>query len=263
MLFGVPEVRDARGSGATDPDGILNVATRVAAEASAGRLVVQTDLCLDEFTDHGHCGVLDDRGRVDNDATLERYADDGARAGRGGRRLLGPLGHDGRPGRRRAGRPRRRRSRDDVAILAYAAKYASAFYGPFRDAVESSSRATAALPARSRQPARGASREVADRHRGGRRHRHGQAGAGATSTCSPTSPRHPTSRSGPTRCRGEYAMIEAAAAHGWIERKRAIIESVLEHPSRRRRRTCSRTGRRAGRLAGGGDRDERRRLERR
>jgi porphobilinogen synthase len=84
MLFGVPEVRDARGSGATDPDGILNVATRVAVEASAGRLVVQTDLCLDEFTDHGHCGVLDDRGRVDNDATSS-----GTRRWRSSRRAPG------------------------------------------------------------------------------------------------------------------------------------------------------------------------------
>ncbi|MBU1587446.1 MAG: porphobilinogen synthase, partial [Actinobacteria bacterium] len=73
MLFGVPEHKDAVGSGATDPDGILNVATRVAVAEAGGALVVQTDLCLDEFTDHGHCGVLDSRGRVDNDASLERY----------------------------------------------------------------------------------------------------------------------------------------------------------------------------------------------
>ena len=75
MLFGVPEHKDADGSGATDPYGILNVATRLAAAEVGDALVVQTDLCLDEFTDHGHCGVLDAHGRVDNDASLERYRD--------------------------------------------------------------------------------------------------------------------------------------------------------------------------------------------
>ena len=99
-------------------------------------LVVQADLCLDEFTDHGHCGVLTPAGAVDNDATLVRYAEMAARAGGGGRPRRRAQRHDGRPGRARPGRPRRR-GRDDVAVLAYAAKYASAFYGPFRDAVES------------------------------------------------------------------------------------------------------------------------------
>ena len=176
MLFGVPEVRDARGSGATDPDGILNVATRVAVEASAGRLVVQTDLCLDEFTDHGHCGVLDDRRprrqRRHPRAVPRRWR---SRRPRPGPQLLGLSGMmDGQVAAVRdalddAGHI-------DTAILAYSAKYASAFYGPFRDAVESTlegDRRT--LPARSRQPPRGVARGDA-RHRGGRRHRHGEAG---------------------------------------------------------------------------------------
>ena len=83
MLFGVPETKDAIGSGATDPDGILNVATRIAVEEAGDALVVQTDLCLDEFTDHGHCGVLDAEGRVDNDASPRALPRHGARAGRG------------------------------------------------------------------------------------------------------------------------------------------------------------------------------------
>ncbi|MDQ2660374.1 MAG: porphobilinogen synthase, partial [Actinomycetota bacterium] len=136
MLFGVPEHRDAVGSGATDPDGILNVATRVAVEASAGRLLVQTDLCLDEFTDHGHCGVLDDRGRVDNDETLVRYREMALEHARAGSQLVGLSGM--MDGQVAAVRDVLDTSGfQDVAILAYSAKYASAFYGPFRDAVES------------------------------------------------------------------------------------------------------------------------------
>ena len=89
MLFGVPEHKDAIGSGATDPDGILNVATRIAAAEAGDALVVQTDLCLDEFTDHGHCGVLDADGYVDNDATLERYRDMAIAQAEAGSQLLG------------------------------------------------------------------------------------------------------------------------------------------------------------------------------
>ena len=92
MLFGVPEHKDATGSGATDPDGILNVATRIAAAEVGDALVVQTDLCLDEFTDHGHCGVLDAQGRVDNDASLERYRDMALAQAEAGSALLGLSG---------------------------------------------------------------------------------------------------------------------------------------------------------------------------
>src|SRR5690606_28833738 len=129
--------KDAIGSGATDPDGILNVATRIAASEVGDALLVQTDLCLDEFTDHGHCGVLDADGRVDNDATLERYRDMALAQAEAGSQLLGLSGMmDGQVAAVRdaledAGRV-------DTAILAYSAKYASAFYGPFREAVQSS-----------------------------------------------------------------------------------------------------------------------------
>ena len=89
MLFGIPAGRDAIGSGATDPDGILNRATRIVAAEAGDALVVQTDLCLDEFTDHGHCGVLDAHGIVDNDATLERYRDMALAQAEAGSQLLG------------------------------------------------------------------------------------------------------------------------------------------------------------------------------
>ena len=136
MLFGIPEHRDGVGSGATDPDGVLNAATRIVAEEVGHALVVQTDLCLDEFTDHGHCGVLDDDGAVDNDATLERYRDMALAQAAAGSQVLGLSGMmDGQVAAVRdalddAGRT-------DVLVLGYAAKYASALYGPFRDAVES------------------------------------------------------------------------------------------------------------------------------
>jgi porphobilinogen synthase len=136
MLFGVPATRDAVGSGATDPDGILNVATRAIVAEVGDALVVQTDLCLDEFTDHGHCGVLDARGRVDNDASLERYTAMAIAQAEAGSQLLGLSGMmDGQTAAVRT-------ALDDggfteVALLAYSAKYASAFYGPFRDAVDS------------------------------------------------------------------------------------------------------------------------------
>jgi porphobilinogen synthase len=136
MLFGVPETRDAVGTAASDPDGILNVATRAVAAEVGDALVVQTDLCLDEFTDHGHCGVLDASGRVDNDATLERYQQMALAQADAGSQLLGLSGMmDGQVAAVRDALDAAGRS--DTAILAYAAKYASSFYGPFREAVDS------------------------------------------------------------------------------------------------------------------------------
>jgi porphobilinogen synthase len=224
MLFGVPEVRDARGSGATDPDGILNVATRVAVEASAGRLVVQTDLCLDEFTDHGHCGVLDERGRVDNDATLERYREMALVQAASGSEILGLSGMmDGQVAAVRE-------ALDDegltsTAILAYSAKYASAFYGPFRDAVES----TLEGDRRSYQLDPGNRRE-------GLREAMIDIDEGADVVMVKPAGSYldvladvAAASEVPVwayQVSGEYAMIEAAAAHGWIDRKRAVIESV-------------------------------------
>ena len=135
MLFGVPLVKDPAGLGASDPDGIVQVALELLTGNLGEKLLLIADLCLDEYTDHGHCGLLDDRGLVDNDATLERYGEVAVAQARAGAHLVGPSGMmDGQVGAIRkalddSGFP-------DVGILAYAAKYASALYGPFRDAVD-------------------------------------------------------------------------------------------------------------------------------
>ncbi len=132
MLFGVPEVRDAVGSGADDPNGILNRATEAVVAEVGDALVVQTDLCLDEFTDHGHCGVLQADGSVDNDATLERYTAMGLAQARAGSAMLGLSGMmDGQVGAVREALDAE--GFTDTLILAYSAKYAGAFYGPFRE----------------------------------------------------------------------------------------------------------------------------------
>lgn len=224
MLFGVPEVRDAVGSGATDPEGILNVATRVARAEAGDALVVQTDLCLDEFTDHGHCGVLDALGNVDNDASLDRYREMALVQAASGSQLLGLSGMmDGQVAAVRetldaAGFA-------DTAILAYSAKYASAFYGPFRDAVESTlegdRRSYQLDPGNRREGLREA---IIDIEEGADVVMVKPAGSyldvladvAATSDIPVWA----------YQVSGEYAMIEAAAMHGWIDRRRAIVESV-------------------------------------
>jgi porphobilinogen synthase len=225
MLFGVPEHRDATGTGATDPNGILNVATRVAVAEAGDALVVQTDLCLDEFTDHGHCGVLDAEGRVDNDRSLVRYREMALAQAEAGSHLVGLSGMmDGQVAAVRgvldaAGR-------QDVAILAYAAKYASAFYGPFRDAVESqlqgNRRSYQMDPANRREGAREVELDLAE----------GADIVMVKPAMSYLDVLADTAAASPVpvwayQVSGEYAMIEAAAAHGWIERERAIDESLV------------------------------------
>lgn len=224
MLFGVPEHRDATGTGATDPDGILNRATAAVAAEVGDAVVVSTDLCLDEFTDHGHCGVLDERGEVDNDATLERYTAMALAQAEAGSALLGLSGMmDGQVAAVRDALDGV--GRTDVALLAYSAKYASAFYGPFRDAVDSrlqGDRRTYQLdPANAREGLREATLDVAE-------------GADVVMV-KPALPYLDVLRqvadASPVpvwayQVSGEYAMLEAAAAQGWIERERAIVESV-------------------------------------
>ncbi len=135
ILFGVPATKDATGSGAWDPDGIVQVALRDLRDDVGDQVVLLADLCLDEYTDHGHCGVVDDRGHVDNDATLELYARVAVAQAEAGADVCAPSGMmDGQVGAIRAALDQT--GAQDVAILAYAAKYASAFYGPFRDAVD-------------------------------------------------------------------------------------------------------------------------------
>jgi len=135
ILFGVPATKDERGSGAWDPDGIVQVAVRELRDQFGESIVLITDLCLDEYTSHGHCGLLDDRGEVDNDATLELYGEVALAQAEAGVDIVAPSGMmDGAV-------MAIRDALDDedfeqVSIMAYAAKYASALYGPFRDAVD-------------------------------------------------------------------------------------------------------------------------------
>ena len=231
MLFGVPEVKDAVGSGATDPDGILNVATRIAVEEAGDALVVQTDLCLDEFTDHGHCGVLRASTSsatgyvVDNDASLERYRDMALAQAEAGSQLLGLSGMmDGQVAAVRAVLDSS--GFDDTPILGYAAKYASAFYGPFREAVQSSlvgDRRTYQLdPGNRREGAREVLLDVEE----------GADVVMVKPAMSYLDVLADTAAVSPVpvwayQVSGEYAMIEAAAAHGWIDRRRAIEESIV------------------------------------
>lgn len=135
ILFGVPATKDAIGSGASDPDGIVQVGLRALADELAGEMVLMADLCIDEYTDHGHCGILDGTGSVDNDRTLEVYAKIAVAQARAGAQVVAPSGMmDGQVGVIRAALDAEGFS--DVAILAYAAKYASGLYGPFREAVD-------------------------------------------------------------------------------------------------------------------------------
>jgi porphobilinogen synthase len=135
VLFGIPAIKDPTGSGASAPDGIVQLALRRLSDTVGERMVLIADLCLDEYTDHGHCGILDAHGGVDNDLTLRRYADVAVAQATAGAHVVAPSGMmDGQVGAIRAaldaaGFP-------EVAVLAYAAKYASALYGPFRDAVD-------------------------------------------------------------------------------------------------------------------------------
>lgn len=225
MLFGVPLEKDASGSGATDPDGILNVATRVAVAEVGDALVVQTDLCLDEFTDHGHCGLLDAEGRVDNDATLVRYREMALAQARAGSQLVGLSGMmDGQVAAVRAALDAD--GAYDVPILAYAAKYASAFYGPFREAVQSSlvgDRRTYQLdPANRREGAREVEFDLAE----------GADIVMVKPAMSYLDVLADAAAASPVpvwayQVSGEYAMIEAAAANGWIDRDRAVDESLV------------------------------------
>ncbi|MDN4613644.1 porphobilinogen synthase [Leifsonia sp. F6_8S_P_1B] len=225
MLFGVPETRDAVGSAATDPEGILNVATRALADEVGDALVVQTDLCLDEFTDHGHCGVLDARGHVDNDATLVRYQEMALAQARAGSQLLGLSGMmDGQVAAVRDTLDAN--GFTDIVILAYAAKYASGFYGPFREAVDSQlsgdRRAYQQDPANRREGLREARLDLDE-------------GADILMVKPALSYLDVLSDVAQLsdvpvwayQVSGEYAMVEAAAANGWIDRDRIIEETLV------------------------------------
>jgi porphobilinogen synthase len=135
ILFGIPVLKDAPGSGADAPDGIVQQALRALRDEVGEDLILMADDCLDEYTDHGHCGVLSDSGEVDNDVTIERYANIAVAQAEAGADVIAPSGMmDGQVGAIRDALDGT--GHDDISILAYAAKYASALYGPFRDAAE-------------------------------------------------------------------------------------------------------------------------------
>ena len=224
MLFAIPAERDEVGSAACEDGGILNLAIREAVAAAGDRIVVMADLCLDEFTSHGHCGVLGAAGAVDNDATLEVYGRMAVAQATAGAHVLGLSGMmDGQVAAVRA-------SLDaegfvDTAILAYAAKYASAFYGPFREAVDSTlvgDRKTYQMdPANRREGALEAALDEAE-------------GADIVMV-KPALPYLDVLADVAAQSRvpvaayhvsGEYAQIEAAAANGWIDRRASHVEAV-------------------------------------
>lgn len=226
MLFGVPvdEKKDAAGTAGTDPDGILQVALRDVRAEVGDELLVMSDLCLDEFTDHGHCGVLDGQGRVDNDATLERYAEMAQVQADAGAHVVGPSGMmDGQIGVVRDALDQI--GREDVAVLAYTAKYSSAFYGPFREAVASALTGDRKTYQQDPANAREALRELAlDLEEGADMVMVKPAGPYLDILA-----RVADAADVPVaayQISGEYSMIEAAAEKGWIDRDKAILETL-------------------------------------
>ncbi|MFI2607202.1 porphobilinogen synthase [Kitasatospora sp. NPDC018619] len=224
MLFGVPQVQDAVGSEGTNPDGILQQAIRDVVSEVGDSLVVMSDLCLDEYTDHGHCGVLAADGSVDNDATLERYAEMARVQADAGVHLVGPSGMmDGQIGVIR--RALDEAGHQDVGILAYTAKYASAFFGPFREAVGSSlkgdRKAYQQDPANARESLRELEQDLAE----GADMVMVKPAMAYLDVLRQIADASPVPVSA-YQVSGEYAMVEAAAANGWIDRERMIMETL-------------------------------------
>ncbi|MEU1284422.1 porphobilinogen synthase [Kitasatospora sp. NPDC005856] len=224
MLFGVPEVQDATGSEGTNPDGILQQAIRDVVSEVGDSLVVMSDLCLDEYTDHGHCGVLAADGSVDNDATLERYAEMARVQADAGVHLVGPSGMmDGQIGVIR--RALDEAGHQDVGILAYTAKYASAFFGPFREAVGSSLKGDRKSyqqdPANARESLRELAQDIAE----GADMVMVKPAMAYLDIVRQVADASPVPVSA-YQVSGEYAMVEAAAANGWIDREWMIMETL-------------------------------------
>ncbi|GIE80140.1 delta-aminolevulinic acid dehydratase [Actinoplanes philippinensis] len=226
MLFGVPDDagKDETGSAGLDPDGILNVGLRDLKAEVGDSSVIMGDLCLDEFTSHGHCGVLAADGSVDNDATLKIYAEMAVAQAEAGAHMVGPSGMmDGQIGVIRKALDAA--GHQDVAILAYSVKYAGAFYGPFREAVDSSLKGDRRQyqmdPPNAREALREVDLDIAE-------------GADIVMV-KPGLPYldiiaalrdHVSVPVAAYQVSGEYAMVEAAAANGWLDRERVILESL-------------------------------------
>src|SRR5271166_352621 len=226
MLFGVPrnEDKDAVGSAGSDPDGILNVALRDLAKDLGEATVLMADTCLDEFTDHGHCGVLDARGRVDNDTTLTRSVEVAVAQADSGAHVVGPSGMmDGQVGAIRDGLDAAGHA--DVVILAYAAKFASAFYGPFREAVSSSLSGDRRTYQQEPGNAREALREVRLDLDEGADIVMVKPALGYLDVESAAASISPVPVAA-YQVSGEYAMIRAAAANGWVDERGAAMESL-------------------------------------
>ena len=226
MLFGVPtpERKDAVGSGGTDPAGILNVAIRDLVAEVGDATVLMADLCLDEFTDHGHCGLLAADGSVDNDATLARYADMAIAQAEAGVHLVGPSGMmDGQVAAIRTALDDA--GHLDVSILAYAAKYASAFFGPFRQAVGST--LTGDRKTYQQDPAnrREAIREVALDLAQGADIVLVKPALGYLDVLADVAAMSDVPVAA-YNVSGEYAMVEAAAAAGYLDREAAVRETL-------------------------------------
>jgi porphobilinogen synthase len=224
MLFGVPLQKDAAGSGAIDPDGILNVALRAVRDAVGDDLVVMADTCLDEFTDHGHCGVLDEQGRVDNDATNELYAQMAVAQARAGAHVVAPSGMmDGQVAVIREALDAE--GLTETVILAYSAKYASAFFGPFREAVQSSlqgdRRTYQQDPANIVESLREIDLDIAEGAdlvmvKPAMSYLDVVAAAAERSSVPVAA----------YQVSGEFSMIQAAAANGWIDLRATAVESL-------------------------------------
>ncbi|HEX6856403.1 MAG TPA: porphobilinogen synthase [Streptosporangiaceae bacterium] len=225
ILFGIPAVKDGRGSAADDPDGIVQLALGDLAADLGTDTVLMADLCLDEYTDHGHCGILTPDGEVDNDATLERYAAIAVAQAQAGTHVVAPSGMmDGQVGAIRAaldaaGFP-------SVAICAYSAKFASAFYGPFREAAECAPQFgdRAAYQEDPRSAAEAVRETLLDLDEGADivMVKPALAYLDIISRVAAAVPVPVAAY----QVSGEYAMVEAAAANGWLDRDRIIMETL-------------------------------------
>jgi len=226
-LFGVPreEDKDAQGSPAWDPEGVLNRALRLLRKEFGNDILLMADTCLDEFTDHGHCGVLDEQGRVDNDATLELYVAMAIAQARAGAHIVSPSGMmDGQIGVIREGLDAA--GFEDVAIMAYSAKYASAFFGPFREAVGSSlegdRRTYQQDPANYRESMLEVDMDIEE----GADFVMVKPALPYLDVLAGVAERSPVPVAA-YQVSGEYAMIKAAGANGWIDEKAVMMESLI------------------------------------
>ena len=226
-LFGVPreEDKDAQGSPAWDPQGVLNRALSVLRKEFSDDMLIMADTCLDEFTDHGHCGVLDSEGRVDNDATLELYVAMSIAQARAGAHIVSPSGMmDGQIGAIREGLDAA--GFEDVAIMAYSAKYASAFFGPFREAVGSSLKGDRRTyqqdPANYRESMLEVDLDVEE----GADFVMVKPALPYLDVLSGVAERSPVPVAA-YQVSGEYAMIKAAGANGWVDEQAVMMESLI------------------------------------